>query len=146
MSTITLAIQEPDASATRMTVQDSSTGYAIVTTGEPDMTYRHQTVTSPVVDGQFITQSAKDAGRLGMRIRVYGSTRQQVEQRYIALMNALNSTHSCLIVYTVDGIARTWKAYRSDVVSSIDSDAIVMVTRDVTLSIPVLPNPTVTGV
>lgn len=146
MSTATLSIQEPDASAERLKVQDQSTGYEIVVPGEPDMTWRHLKRTSPLVDGEFITQSVKDAGRLTMRIRVYGATRVQVEQRYIALVAALNSTHSWLAVYTVDGVSRAWRAYRVDVVSTIDRDALDMCTRDVTISIPVLPNPTVTGV
>lgn len=146
MSTVSLSIQEPDGSAERLKVQDQATGYAIVVAGEPDVTWRHLKVTSPVVDGEFITQSAKDAGRLSHRIRVYGSTRVQVEQRFKALTDALNATHSWLAVYTVDGVSTAWRAYRADIVSTLDSDALLMCTRDVAVSIPVLPNPTVTGI
>ena len=119
-------------------------GYAEGPLSEDGFTWRRAVISSPFVDGDFEVQAAKESGVRTLIVHVFGSTWAQVETRREALEAAVSVPF--LLEVTLDGVVTTYRASRADVSSPQSASDVMNRRRDVTLYIPVQPNPTVTGI
>lgn len=127
-------------------MDDDTAGYELVSVGMPDEVWRRMTVTSPFVDGEFEVQAALAAGKLECIVRVKGDSWSQVEARRLALRATWADSPEFLVRLTRSGVAVTYRARRPDVSGSVATIDRANNRRELLLSFPVQPNPTVTGV
>lgn len=134
-----------ESDGTLRTVWDTAAGVELhAPVDEPEETWDRAIVSNEVVDGEFETHSSIGRLLLPMHVVVRGATRAQCKGRYLALKADVHATHSLQLRIVVDGITETYRAYRPDV-SSPGGMSDVYPERDVLLTWPVLPHPTITG-
>lgn len=107
--------------------------------------WERQWVSSPWVDGLFATSSSLTGQSLRVHLMVKGVSWPQIEGRTRALVDDVSATHSLLVRVVLDGVTLTWRAYRPDVDAPLGVAAAGLGWRDVSLTFPVLPHPTITG-
>lgn len=112
---------------------------------DPEETWDRVTVSNQVVDGEFETHSSLGRMLQPMSLVVRGATRALCEATYQALKADVYKTHRLQLHIYVDGIGKTYRAYRPDVVSPPGMSD-VEPEREVLVTWRVLPHPTITGV
>ena len=126
----------------------SSTGYEIVKDGVslPKAKARRRTVSSPWVDGTGYNGFTLDEDTLEVTVRMYATNTATVEGLYEDLLTAVLVGEYSVEVET-DGVSRTYRAQVADVDPGVlQTSQLLGFLRVASLSIPVQPTPTVTGV
>lgn len=102
---------------------------------------------SPWVDGSSNDGSTIDSFEASVVIQVFGSTWAASETRYHALRAICRDLSEWLWEEVVEGISTTWRAGSVEVLTPPTSAAdIASKSRTCTLTFPVQPTPTVTGI
>jgi len=124
----------------------SSGGYGVGPVSSDGFTWQRVEARSPFVDGWTLVQATRDGGFLSFSVRVEGDTWVEVEQRRIALEEAVSEFAWKLEVYA-DDVSVTYRADPADMQPEPLTGPVVQnKARQFTVSVPVQPNPTVTGV
>lgn len=134
------------AGAVLVDLNDAASGYELVSSSMPDEEWRRQVVTSPFVDGDFETQAVLSGARFECVVRVKGDSWAQVEQRRLAMRTAWADKPAFLLNIVREGVGVTYRARRPDVAGSVATIDLMNNRRLLSLSFPVQPNPTVSGV
>lgn len=119
-------------------------GYAEGSVSEDTVTWRRVTIESPFVAGNFEVQAVEDATSYTLLVHIIGSTWAGVEQMRAALEAAVKVPF--IFELRLDGVAYSYRASRADISAPRDAASVVNRRRDVVLSFPVQPNPTVRGI
>jgi hypothetical protein len=128
-------------------VLDLSTGgYWVGPVDDNGYSWRRIRATSPFIDGSALVQATRDIGTLEFAVRVEGVTWVEVQQRFEALLASVDP-----ILYQVevdaDGVSRTYVAEPADITpATLTGPVVAGKWRAYALTIPVQPNPTITGV
>lgn len=141
---ITTAVQCLDSSGA-LVLDLETGGYEVVSLRIGDRTWRRVTVTSPWVDGDSEVQSTLASRQIDLVVRVRGTTWVQVEQRRAALESAVADAPSWQFKESIEGVQRVWRAFRADMASEAAAVEVVNLARLVSVTIPVQPTPTTTG-
>lgn len=138
-----------------LTFQDSAGGALLTLSKEngyrliewvPDAkTKRRTAATSPWVDGEFDAITPTDGARNGaLQVRVIGDSWPMVEGRVQALLAVFDQATFGLSAL-MGGVTTVWRCRASDAASSFTRDDQATMTRIVTATVMLQPNPTITG-
>jgi hypothetical protein len=124
----------------------SAGGYGVGPVSDDGFTWQSVRARSPFVDGWTLVQATRDGGILTFSVRVEGSTWVQVEQRRIALAAALSEFAYKVEVYA-SSVSVTYRADPADMQPEpLTGPTVTNKARQFVVSVPVQPNPVVTGV
>jgi len=107
--------------------------------------WNRSTSTSPWVDGRSLDVASKDSRSLELTLRVLGADNGQVGSRLQALVDAVEQPAWVLEV-VVDSESTSWRAECADSEWSPLTVEMDNLFRTVTLTVPVQPSPSISGV
>ena len=144
---VSVLLKSFDGATTLIDFNDQTIGLSVVEVSPLDESVDRGIVSSPFVDGEFPAWERDGAGVYGVLVGLDGATWAEVEAARIALRAAYRSATRFLLVVSVEGVTSTFIARRPDVTSgTVTSSNLTAKYRELLLSFPVQPNPTVTGV
>ncbi len=119
---------------------DDESSYVIRSVTPIEETQQRATVTSPDMRGAAEVSSVLGEGVLGVVVACRGSTWVDLWSARDTLVAAAKAS-SWLLEETVEGVTRTWTCRAADVRNPGIAEALITLSLDVTLSIPVDPVP-----
>lgn len=136
------------AGALMFDLHDHDAGYCLRSPIEmTDELWVRDVEESRYLDGNAETHARLAAGRIVVGSRIEGTSWVEVEQRRLAIRAAYIAVPQFLLDVTLEGVTQTFRANRPDVSSlEVDSVNLLLKRRTISLTFPVQPNPTVTGV
>lgn len=128
-------------------IQDlSEDGYGVGAVEENGFVWLLGQIRSPFVDGYSIIHASKDGGLLDFTVRVQGATWVQVEQRRLALQGWLDAFAYRVEIFAA-GVSTTYQAGPANMTPEpLVGPSVFYKGRQFAVSVPVQPNPAVTGV
>jgi hypothetical protein len=136
------------AGSTLYDLHDEANGLEVLAPiGMSSEQWRRAVETGRYVDGSDETSAVLDSSELVVRLLVSGATWPQAEARFMAARAAWIDEPNFLVDVIVEGVTTSWRANRPDWGSSdLDVEDVMNRQRIYTLTFPVQPSPTMSGV
>lgn len=127
-------------------LNDAAAGYRTVSLPDADRDWQQAIATTPWMDGGVVVGEKLGLVTKQLRTRIRGASWPQVEQRFQAMLEVIETAPPWFLVIGKGGVDRTWRAAGRASSSSPDSAADVLNrTRVVVWTVLAQPSAAITG-